>query len=1422
MKIRNLILLVFGLLPFFAASQTATFDRVRVRQGLTIRAEKADSIIRAVTALSNHTSIPTAKAVWDAIAAIVAASKYQTLRDDGSNMTQQPAANFVSTATVAFTLTNDGGNSETEIAASVPTGGITTTEILDGTIANADISSSANIANSKLANSGVTAGTYPSTGGVIPLLTINSKGIITAVSESANVDANATNEGRLGVGAGGSNDALLTSNTSGATGVTYAGGTAISVSETANTNGGTITITNTGDTDGSNDLTVSDTTWRVLSSSTHFKYPTAAAVYNAIIAGGTARPDSAWAKSPSGSYTGKRIADNVYRNGKMGVGTTDTTAMLNLKPPAPDNVNGFSPVLQKIVMPPRRAFAHPTWANGSKVWIQQIDPNAMRPKVDTAFKFGIWEDILVVDSTTNSEVNRPGDMIRDIGFNLSGATPRLAQWGWSTEQYYFDGPRNGQNKMSWEHHLQVRDTLLRYNRPFLLRGLHDGSYYDGGLMLDEFHLSQPFTSRRALHINTATGLWETDAPFAFKMQKDTTLSEPLFSKLHGGAYRNLMHMQPTGRVDVGDIYGVRVKDSLSLYASAGATQAFKITGLGPNNVRWYGKIAQESNLDETYTLTRTGNTNRMSFCTSVGNEYGIGINGNSSLYFRGSVPSTRMVFLSDGNISVNGFSSQTQFTVFQPSLDRNGGIRLNPTTSGNVADIFVNSANELIIHRTNEALRLANSGQLQLPEYTSSAAFPVTPVATAVFGADGKIGTAAYSPLAGTGAANRIAYWSGPNNITSSANLTFNGSKVSANTGTAISTYLSLNPGNNASSTGLNGGLTLFDNGTNNLYGLDMGYAAAFGPRLFTAASADINFAKVISGSTPTTQSDFQNIMTVKGSTSRVGIGTTSPATPLETFGSIRTTGVGTGTDIGAALLEINNTTAVTGKRWQILSGDAGSLSIGNPSVGSALQLDGSTGAATMSGPLTISTGSGTAATVTGRTSGGTVTDIVVGSGLSLSGGTLSATGGGGGTPGGSTTQVQYNNAGAFDGASGLTIDASENVSITQSVFLSGDISPSDISGTANDYAPAGFSTASTLLQTNSNNAVVTGIAGGADGRWITWHNTGANNLIFRNENALSTAANRLLLGGGDVTLRAGGTAGFRYDATASRWRLVYITSFSPSTRVHEFTTGVANYQINIPAGAKGALITGVGGGGGGGSGRKGASATVRCGGGGGASGGIYNMFYPLEGSDAAIMYINVGLGGSGGAAVTANSTNGNAGTAGGETDVRLDGVNLTDRIFRAGGGAGGGGGTASSGTGGTATTVTQIACSAGASASGTGGNGSAPTATLNGTPGPGGSGGGITSANAVGTGGSGAAGAQSLQNGGAANGGAAAAIAKNRDSGGGGGGGNANNTANATTGGAGVRGGGGGGGGAATDSAGNSGAGGAGGDGYLKIIFYF
>jgi hypothetical protein len=52
----------------------------------------------------------------------------------------------------------------------------------------------------------------------------------------------------------------------------------------------------------------------------------------------------------------------------------------------------------------------------------------------------------------------------------------------------------------------------------------------------------------------------------------------------------------------------------------------------------------------------------------------------------------------------------------------------------------------------------------------------------------------------------------------------------------------------------------------------------------------------------------------------------------------------------------------------------------------------------------------------------GIIGEATVGANLTLAGGVLSATGGGGsGSPGGSNTQIQFNDAGAFNGASGLT-----------------------------------------------------------------------------------------------------------------------------------------------------------------------------------------------------------------------------------------------------------------------------------------------------------------------------------------------------------------------------------------------------------------
>ena len=59
-------------------------------------------------------------------------TSYQTWRDDGVNATQRPNANFVSTATVAMTLTDDAANTETEVTANVIDNSITNAKIRQG------------------------------------------------------------------------------------------------------------------------------------------------------------------------------------------------------------------------------------------------------------------------------------------------------------------------------------------------------------------------------------------------------------------------------------------------------------------------------------------------------------------------------------------------------------------------------------------------------------------------------------------------------------------------------------------------------------------------------------------------------------------------------------------------------------------------------------------------------------------------------------------------------------------------------------------------------------------------------------------------------------------------------------------------------------------------------------------------------------------------------------------------------------------------------------------------------------------------------------------------------------------------------------------------------------------------------------------
>jgi hypothetical protein len=57
---------------------------------------------------------------------------YQTMRDNGSAETQQPALNFISSSTVSALLTNDGANSETEVTFAIPNNAISNALLRQG------------------------------------------------------------------------------------------------------------------------------------------------------------------------------------------------------------------------------------------------------------------------------------------------------------------------------------------------------------------------------------------------------------------------------------------------------------------------------------------------------------------------------------------------------------------------------------------------------------------------------------------------------------------------------------------------------------------------------------------------------------------------------------------------------------------------------------------------------------------------------------------------------------------------------------------------------------------------------------------------------------------------------------------------------------------------------------------------------------------------------------------------------------------------------------------------------------------------------------------------------------------------------------------------------------------------------------------
>jgi Phage Tail Collar Domain len=134
-----------------------------------------------------------------------------------------------------------------------------------------------------------------------------------------------------------------------------------------------------------------------------------------------------------------------------------------------------------------------------------------------------------------------------------------------------------------------------------------------------------------------------------------------------------------------------------------------------------------------------------------------------------------------------------------------------------------------------------------------------------------------------------------------------------------------------------------------------------------------------------------------------------------------------------------------------------------------------------------------------------------------------------------------------------------------------GTLSPTQITASQNDYAPAGHARVNTLRLSTDARWNLTGLAGGLSDRLVTVHNVGDFPLVFKRESGSSTAANRFAFG---HTLGGGQTAVIRYDGTSARWRAVSlpepigtIKDFGMSTMPEGYLAlGTSELRTDYPA----------------------------------------------------------------------------------------------------------------------------------------------------------------------------------------------------------------------------------------------------------------
>ncbi len=267
-------------------------------------------------------------------------------------------------------------------------------------------------------------------------------------------------------------------------------------------------------------------------------------------------------------------------------------------------------------------------------------------------------------------------------------------------------------------------------------------------------------------------------------------------------------------------------------------------------------------------------------------------------------------------------------------------------------------------------------------------------------------------------------------------------------------------------------------------------------------------------------------------------------------------------------------------------------------------------------------------------------------------------------------------------GTSGDTVPVLNALANWSNAFLlSGRIDPSQITANQNNYNPSGLSGATQIFVDSDASRNVTGLVPGAsaEGRLLLFTNDGSTDIVLVNQSASSTAANRFLFAGGDLTLAADQSVLLKYDATASRWRRAQDTSASGGGVLATFFTSSGTWTPD--SGKTTALIVCTAGGG---TGNGGAGAT---GGGGGA--GATAIDFVSDTSAVGTPSVTIGAGGTSGdggassvgALAVAGGGKGGSSTVGGNGgaatagDLQIDGGGGQGASTGGAGAAGGVGG---------------------------------------------------------------------------------------------------------------------------------------------------